>query len=178
MIGPDPTKDSVIRTKVQPKIPSPLETVSQSSSFIRQATTNGCRRGALKIPLYPPLKKRRNFLQPVLIPHDPIALPLFEKEGLGEICVRRKANNTLRHRLLVGEEAHSLVTNLSTFSCRLRLHRTHPRPLPNKKNVGLRLTHVSCYTPPGSNSPSGGVRCEYTQTGIWLLIPSADTAAS
>ena len=40
------------------------ETVSQSSSFIRQATTNGCRRGALKIPLYPPLKKRGNFLQP------------------------------------------------------------------------------------------------------------------
>ena len=40
-------------------------------------------------PPLSPFEKKGNFLQPVLIPHDPIALPLFEKEGLGEICVRR-----------------------------------------------------------------------------------------
>jgi hypothetical protein len=92
----------------------PPETVSQSSSFIRQATTNGRRRGALKIPLYPPLKKRGNFLQLVLIPHDPIALPLFEKEGLGEICVRRKTNNTLRHSL---PEEKELIRNQLANAC-------------------------------------------------------------
>jgi hypothetical protein len=35
-----------------------------------------------------PFEKKGEFLQPVLIPHDPIALPSlkkFEKEGPGEI---------------------------------------------------------------------------------------------
>jgi hypothetical protein len=66
------------------------------------------------------LKKRENFLQPVLISRDPIALPLFEKEGLGEICVRRKANNTLRHSLSRGKKFRA-VRCLMTFNCnRLR----------------------------------------------------------
>ena len=40
-------------------------------------------------PLYPPLKKGEFLTSSVLIPHSPIAVPLFEKEEPGEICVDR-----------------------------------------------------------------------------------------
>ena len=131
------------RSKRHPHLnPLPSETVSQSNSLVRQATTNSCHQGVLKIPLYPPLKKRGNFLQPVLIPHDPIALPLFEKEGLGEICMRRKANNTLRHSLSRERKLDHFVSGDSLINLS-----TSPGHVPNasccfnqgRKNVGLRL---------------------------------------
>ncbi len=45
---------------------------------------------ACKIPLYPPLKKGETSYPQFFTPHGPVELPLFEKEGLGEICVGRR----------------------------------------------------------------------------------------
>ena len=159
------------RSKRHPHLnPLPSETVSQSNSLVQQATTNSCHQGVLKIPLYPPLKKRGNFLQPVLIPHDPIALPLFEKfekEGLGEICMRRKANNTLRHSLSRERKLDHFVSGDSLINLS-----TSPGHVPNasccfnqgRKNVGLRLK-------------IGKKTAAAILVFLWMVLPGLGSAA-
>ena len=59
---------------------SPFERLSRSSSTLSPS--------ACKSSFIPLLKRGISYAQ---------SLPLFEKEGLDEICVGRRANNPLRH---------------------------------------------------------------------------------